>query len=297
MFRWVDTHCHLQLDSREPALLLERARDVRHVVVPGIDLATSRAASVLASLHPERVTFAAGLHPHDSARWSDQRRELVPLMSEASAIGETGLDFYRNLSPHNAQMESFLSHHRLAVDLDKPLIVHCRDAFREVYDVLDRKGAGPWVVLHCWTGGPRWSRRFLDLGVSFSFAGPVTFETGDTVRRGAAVVPPDRALVETDTPYLAPVPHRGEPNEPANVALVGQALARVWGMDAGEVARLTTSRAAKLFGLGGCTDNGSPTAPVDDHPVSGQRDRCCRRCQRPAPWVFPQVRKYPRTPV
>ena len=249
MVRWVDTHCHLQLDGREPASLLDRAPEVRHVVVPGVDLVSSRNARLLASLHPERVAFTAGLHPHDSARWSEQRTELLPLMNEASAIGETGLDFYRNLSPRDAQMDSFVAHHRLALELGKPLVVHCRDAFREIYDVLDREGSGPWVVLHCWTGGPRWSRRFLDLGVSFSFAGPVTFETGDTVRRGAAVVPPDRALVETDTPYLAPVPHRGEPNEPAHVALVGQALARVWGMDPGEVARLTTKRALKLFDL------------------------------------------------
>ena len=106
------------------------------------------------------------------------------------AIGETGLDFYRNLSPPAAQMESFVAHHGLALDMGKPLVVHCRDAFRQIYEVLERDGAGPWVVLHCWTGGPRWSRRFSELGVTFSFAGPVTFETGDTVRRGAAVVPP-----------------------------------------------------------------------------------------------------------
>ena len=249
MVQWVDTHCHLQLDSREPTLLLERATDVRHVVVPGIDLATSRDARRLASLHPERVTFTAGLHPHESTRWPGERAEIIPLMNEASAIGETGLDFYRDLSPRDIQMQNFVDHHRLAIELGKPLIVHCRDAFREVYHVLERGGSGPWVVLHCWTGGPRWSRRFLDLGVSFSFAGPVTFETGDTVRRGAALVPPDRALVETDTPYLAPVPYRGKPNEPAHVALVGQALARVWGIDVGEVSRLTSNRASMLFGL------------------------------------------------
>lgn len=249
MIRWVDTHCHLQLDGREPVSLLERAPDVRHVVVPGVDLGSSLDARTLSSLHPGRVAFTAGLHPHDSALWPEQRADLVRLMDEASAVGETGLDFYRDLSPRDAQMESFLAHHRLAVELNKPLVVHCRDAFRQVYDVLDRKGAGPWVVLHCWTAGPRWSRRFLDLGVSFSFAGPVTFETGDTVRRGAEVVPPERALVETDTPYLAPVPHRGEPNEPAHVALVGQALARVWGIETGEVARLTTKRALRLFDL------------------------------------------------
>ena len=249
MGQWVDTHCHLQLDGREPGPLLERAADVRCVVVPGVDLRTSRDARALARLYPKRVFFAAGLHPHDATRWEEQRKELVPLMNEASAIGETGLDFYRNLAPRTAQLQSFVEHHRVALDTRKPLIVHCRDAFREIYEVLDREGSGHWVVLHCWTGGPRWSKRFVELGVTFSFAGPVTFETGDTVRRGAAVVPPSRVVVETDTPYLAPVPHRGEPNEPAHVSLVGAALARVWGMDTVEVARLTSNRATRVFGL------------------------------------------------
>ena len=249
MGRWVDTHCHLQLDRRDPELLLERATDVRGVLVPGVDLASSRRARALAQRHPGRVGFAAGLHPHDATRWSVEGDDLVALMHEAAAIGETGLDFYRNLAPRQAQLESFAAHHRMALELGKPLVVHCRDAFRQIYEFLEREAAGAWVVMHCWTGGPRWSKRFSELGVTFSFAGPVTFETGDTVRRGAAEVPPHRVLVETDTPYLAPVPHRGELNEPAYVSLVGAALARVWGMDPGEVARLTSDRAAAVFGL------------------------------------------------
>ena len=132
-------------------------------------------------------------------------------------------------------------------DLRKPIIVHCRDAFADVIELIEEAGAGPQTVMHCWTGGPRWTRRYLDLGVMFSFAGPVAFDTGDTVRLGAAQVPPERALVETDTPYLAPPPHRGEPNEPAWVALVGAALGRVWGMGADEVAEVTTANAARVF--------------------------------------------------
>lgn len=249
MGRWVDTHCHLQLDGRDPEHLLERATEVRGVVVPGVDLASSRGARALARHHPGRVAFAAGLHPHYASKWNVERDDLMALMHEAAAIGETGLDFYRDLAPRESQVKSFAAHHRLALELGKPLVVHCRDAFREIHEFLDREGAGEWVVMHCWTGGPRWSKRFSELGVTFSFAGPVTFETGNTVRRGASVVSPDRVLVETDTPYLAPVPHRGEPNEPAYVPLVGAALARVWAMDAMEVARLTSDRAASVFGL------------------------------------------------
>lgn len=218
-------------------------------MVPGVDLASSHGARALARRHPGRVAFTAGLHPHEANKWGVEGDDLVALMHEAAAIGETGLDFYRNLAPREAQLESFAAHHRIALELGKPLVVHCRDAFRQIYEFLDREGAGSWVVMHCWTGGPRWSKRFSELGVTFSFAGPVTFDTGDTVRRGAAAVPPDRVLVETDTPYLAPVPHRGERNEPAFVNLVGAALARVWGMERTEVARLTSRRASSLFGL------------------------------------------------
>jgi len=164
------------------------------------------------------------------------------------AIGETGLDFYRDLSPRDAQEASLRDHIEIAADVDKPLIVHCRDAFSDVHRILSDTGAGLRTVLHCWTGGRRWARRFLDLGVTFSFAGPVAFETGETIRLSAEVIPPERALVETDTPYLAPPPHRGKPNEPAWVSLVGEALARVWGMDVERVASMTSENAARVFG-------------------------------------------------
>ncbi len=246
--QWVDTHCHLQLDERDPVLLLERATEVDWVVVPGVDLESSKRAARLASEHPGRVLATAGLHPHDAANWRDQADGLSEIASTAAAIGETGLDFYRDLSSRADQARTFRHQARLAVDLGKPIVVHCRDAFANVIEILEETGLGEQTVMHCWTGGPKWTRRYLDLGVMFSFAGPVAFETGETVRLGAAQVPPERALVETDTPYLAPPPHRGQPNEPAWVALVGAALAGVWGMQVEEVARVTTANAARVFG-------------------------------------------------
>jgi TatD DNase family protein len=245
---WVDTHCHLQLDEREPEVLLTRAGAVDWVVVPGVDLASSEAAMALAAKHPDRVLATAGLHPHDAELWPAQASGIAAMASEVAAIGETGLDFYRNLSPRELQITSFRAQVELALDHRKPIIVHCRDAFADVYSIIHDTGVGPHAVLHCWTGGPKWTRRFLDLGVTFSFAGPVAFETGETVRYGAVEVPPDRALVETDTPYLAPPPHRGKPNEPAWVALVGAALAGVWGLPAEEVAAVTSSNARRVFG-------------------------------------------------
>lgn len=245
---WVDTHCHLQLDGREPVFLLERAPEVEWVVVPGVDSASSTSSVELARTLPGRVVATAGLHPHEASRWTEQQASIEALAPQVGAIGETGLDFYRDLSPRSDQEASFRDHIALAVDLDKPVIVHCRDAFERVHDILEETDAGPLAILHCWTGGTRWTRRFLQLGVTFSFAGPLAFETGETIRLGAELVPPERALVETDTPYLAPPPHRGEQNEPAWVALVGEALARVWGMEVEEVAGITSTNAARLFG-------------------------------------------------
>jgi TatD DNase family protein len=244
---WVDTHCHLQLDGRPPLDLLERAGDVDWVVVPGVDADSSAAAGALARDFPERVLAAAGLHPHDASAWPQQRGAIERLASEVAAIGETGLDFYRNLAPAAAQEASFRDHIAIALDLDKPIVVHCRDAFSAVHAILEETGVGPGAILHCWTGGRRWTKRFLELGVTFSFAGPVAFETGETIRLGAELVPPERALVETDTPYLAPPPHRREPNEPAWVAYVGAALSKVWGLPEQEVASITSANAARVF--------------------------------------------------
>lgn len=248
MTTWVDSHCHLHMSERDPEDLLQRARlaGVDWVVCPGTDAAGSEASARLAAAHPGVVLSTAGLHPHDAAMWPEQRERIEALAVEASAVGECGLDFYRNLSPRDAQRSAFRDQLELARRLVKPVIVHCRDAFAEVHEDIESSGHDR-VVLHCWTGGPKWTKRFDDLGVTFSFAGPITFAGGDTVRRAAAVVPPERTMVETDTPYLTPPPDRALPNEPANVVRVGAALAEVWGVADDEVARLTTAAAERVF--------------------------------------------------
>ena len=245
---WVDTHCHLQLDGRPPHELLERAEHVDWVVAPGVDAISSKASLALSEQFPGRVLATAGLHPHEAVAWPEQGPTIAELAPAVSAIGETGLDYYRDLSPRVDQERSFRDQIDLALVHDKPLIVHCRDAFADVHRVIEDTGVGPKAVLHCWTGGTRWTKRFLDLGVLFSFAGPIAFETGETIRLAAALVPPERALVETDTPYLAPPPHRGEQNEPAWVVYVGGALADVWGLPNQRVAEITSANAAEVFG-------------------------------------------------
>lgn len=245
---WVDTHCHLQLDGRPPSELLGRATDVDWVVVPGVDAESSAASLALSREFQGQVLATAGLHPHEASMWPDQRTAIEDMARQVSAIGETGLDFYRHLAPAEDQETSFRDHIAIARELGKPIVVHCRDAFSAVHTIVEETGVGPQTILHCWTGGRRWTRRFLDLGVTFSFAGPVAFETGETIRLAAELVPPERALVETDTPYLAPPPHRGEQNEPAWVEYVGAALSKVWALSEVDVASITSANAARVFG-------------------------------------------------
>jgi len=247
---WVDSHCHLFITDRDPQPLMERAvaAGVRWMMVPGVDLETSRAARSLAAQHPDRLVWSAGLHPHDADAWRATGADISALAADAAAVGECGLDYYRNLAPRDVQREVFRAHLELASALHKPVIIHCRDAFSDVYEHLEYAELGEQAVLHCWTGGTRWTKRFADLGVTFSYAGPVTFETGETVRIGARHAPPAQTMVETDTPYLTPPPHRQEPNEPAYVPLIGAALAEVWGLTIDDVAAHTTATAHRIFG-------------------------------------------------
>lgn len=246
---WVDSHCHLQLAEAETDDLMAEAvaADVGWVMVPGIDAASSAAARRLAD-GDDRLKWAAGLHPHDASLWPEQADRIAALAADADAVGEIGLDFYRDLSPRGVQLEAFTAQIELAQELGLPILVHCRDAFAALYDIIEATGVGPATVLHCWTAGPRWTRRFRDLGVTFSFAGPVAFENGDTVRRGAAEAPPDRTMVETDTPLLSPPPFRNEENRPANVVLIGEALAGVWGERVADVEESTTAAAHRILG-------------------------------------------------
>lgn len=251
--RWVDSHCHLFAGAEPPAILLDRAiaSGVEWLMCPGIDLETSLESRLIAHNHPGRVLWAAGLHPHDATKWVDQSVRLSALIAEADAIGECGLDYYRDLSPRPVQREAFRGQLELASSLAKPIIVHCRDAFADIYEALGSAGLGEKAILHSWTGGPKWTKRFAAIGVTFSFAGMVTYPTADTLRLAVAVVPPERCMVETDTPYLSPQEHRDRPNEPAFVPITGAAVAEVWGTDVAEVARLTTNTAQRVFGFGG----------------------------------------------
>ena len=253
---WFDSHCHLfDCIGDDVTDVVERARaaGVAEMLVAATDLDTSRSAMSLAAT--EGLYAAVGVHPNESHRWDEATgAQLEDHLgkAEAVALGETGLDFYRDSSPVDRQRHAFISHIDLARRFDKALVVHTRDSIADALELLEATGPPERVVFHCWSGGLRHMERALELGAFISFAGNVSFRKAADLRGLAALVPDDRLVIETDAPYLAPEPKRGRPNEPALVALVGAVVAEVRGVAIDRLAQMTTANARRLFGL----DNG-----------------------------------------
>jgi TatD DNase family protein len=249
---WFDSHCHLQmLDvTVEDALGRSREAGVEGMVCVGTDLESSVRALAVAAREPD-VWAAVGLHPHDATAQPTEWPGIVELSTadRVVAIGETGLDYFYEHSPRDEQIVSFRLHIQLAHERDLALVIHSRDAWDDTFRVLEEEGIPPRTIVHCFTGGPAEAERSLALGAHLSFSGIVSFKNADDVRAAAAITPADRMLVETDAPFLAPVPHRGRTNEPAFVADVGAALAEATGRDLGAVAESTRSVARTLLRL------------------------------------------------
>ena len=239
------------LDDASDAVLADaRAAAVDGLVCVGCDVASSRDAVALAGAAPD-VWAAVGLHPHDARDLDAAWEELCDLATapRVVAIGESGLDFYYNHSGAADQLRSFRAHIGLARERDLALVVHVRDAWDALFEVFAELGAPDRTVLHCFTGGPDELARAVAAGCSVSFSGIVSFKNAAEIRAAALACPADRLLVETDAPYLAPVPHRGQPNRPAFVADVGRALAAARNESVEETAALTSANARRLFGL------------------------------------------------
>jgi TatD DNase family protein len=250
--RWTDDHCHLHFREAAPTdvdQLVATAREagVERMVTVGCDVADSVAAIEAARGRPE-VWATAGVHPHEAAAGIDGLEELLA-DPEVVAVGECGLDYFYEHSPREAQREVFAAQIALAHRHRLPLVIHSRDAWDDTFDVLDAEGTPESTVFHCFTGGPAEARRCLDIGAHLSFSGIITFKTADDLRAAAAMCPLDRLLVETDSPYLAPVPHRGKPNRPALVPLVGAAVAAVRGIEVDEIAAATWANAEAFYRL------------------------------------------------
>jgi TatD DNase family protein len=232
--------------------VIARARDagVAAMVVVGTDLESSRQAVDLAAQHPD-VYATVGLHPHDASRLDAEWDELIPLATSPHvvAVGEAGFDFHYMHSPPDAQEAAFRAQIRLARTLDRALVIHSREAWDATFTVLADEGVPARTIFHCFTGGAAEADRALELGAALSFSGIVSFKSADDVRAAAARCPADRLLVETDAPYLAPVPYRGKENEPAFIGAVGEALATAVGRDPADVAASTAAAATTWLDL------------------------------------------------
>ena len=261
---WVDSHCHIQPDHarvHSAADLLTRARaaGVDWMVCVGTDLASSRAAVELAAEHAE-VFASVGLHPHDAERFNAEWPQLCEIARSAPnvvGIGECGFDLYYEHAPRDQQGVAFRAQIELALELDQTLVIHTRDAWDDTFDMLCAIGVPERTIVHCFSGGPVEAARALELGCYLSFSGIVSFKSADDVRAAAAMTPPDRLLVETDSPFLAPVPFRGKDNEPCYVGHVGTALADARGVRVEEIAQLTSANAVRAFACGGAIARGS----------------------------------------
>jgi TatD DNase family protein len=245
-----DTHCHLGYDEKVAAND-EHARaiaaQVTGMLCVGTDAESSQHARELSRL--PGVRWSAGLHPNDATRFAAEWHAIEALARSpgCTAIGETGLDCYRDRTPLDQQQASLRAHLQLARELDLPVILHCRDAFAPLFAVM--RSEPPFRgVMHCFSGAIDEVRESLDLGLYVSFAGPLTYPKNDALRAAAAFAPADRIVVETDSPFLPPQTFRGKRNEPAYVVHTLQALANVRGLSLEEAADLTFANSLRLFG-------------------------------------------------
>lgn len=244
-----DSHCHVH-DERMPggvdgAVEAARAAGVTTMVTVGCDRDTSLAAIDAAERHDD-VWATVGLHPHEAVHTVDTIADLFD-HPKVVAVGEAGFDFYYEHSPRAEQAEAFAAQIRLARQLDLPLIIHTRDAWDETFDVLDAEGTPERTIFHCFTGGPDEAEACVERGAFVSFSGIATFKSAADVQAAATTVPLDRLLVETDAPYLAPVPHRGKTNQPAWVAHTVQFIADLRDEPVATIAEVTDANGHAVF--------------------------------------------------
>ncbi len=261
--RLIDSHCHIdavEYDAdREEVVARAREAGVEHMVLVGLwrageGVASARRALDLAATDSEFFSPTACVHPHDVALVSSSDWRAIDDLCgrpEVVAVGETGLDYHYDHSPRDAQQEGFRHFIRLARGVDRPLVIHTREAEADTYRCLDEEGVpAAGAVIHCFTGDRKAALEYLARGLMISFSGVATFKNTEEIREASKLVPIERMLVETDAPYLAPIPHRGKRNEPAWVARTVEVLAQVKGISAEVLAAATAENARRFFRLG-----------------------------------------------
>jgi TatD DNase family protein len=247
---WADSHCHIPYEGVGAAAIeTARAAGVTRIITVGTSAAESAAGVEVARRH-DGVWATVGLHPHEAVEGVEGvSRLLADPDPVVVAVGECGLDYHYDHSPRPVQRQAFAAQIRLAAELDLTLVVHTREAWDDTFNILAGEGPPARWILHCFSGGPAEAERGLGMGAMLSFSGIVTFKSAEDVRAAAVACPLDRLLVETDSPYLAPVPYRGRPNSPALVPVVGAAVAAGRGVAPEVIEEATWANTAAVFRL------------------------------------------------
>lgn len=249
-----DSHCHLD-DSRYDAdrdAVLARAREagVQYIVNPGADLQTSQNAVAMGAKYPH-IYATVGIHPHDAKDLDDAALQLIAHLAKKPkvvAIGEIGLDFHYDLSPRDVQRQGFIEQLRLAKQLGLPVVIHDREANQEVFETLRaEKAFETGVLMHCYSGSAELAKQYVKLGAVLSIAGPITFSNARKTVEVVEAIPLEHLLIETDGPYLTPIPYRGKRNEPAYVRFVAEKIAEIKGITTEEVGEQTCRNAMRFF--------------------------------------------------
>ncbi len=254
---YFDTHAHMddrRFDKDREELFKELpSRGISLMINPGTDLTSSKKAIEYARTY-EYVYAAVGFHPHDAKNMQDEDLDMLEEMAlnnpKVVAIGEIGLDYHYDFSPREVQKERFIQQLELAAKLKLPVIIHNRESHGDMMNILEeKKNILTGGVMHCYSGSWEMAERLLDLGFYISLAGPVTFKNAKRAVEVAKKIPLDRLLIETDSPYLTPVPHRGKRNDPGYVKFVAEKIGELRGLSGEEVGRITKENGMRLFSI------------------------------------------------
>jgi len=297
---FIDTHCHLNFDpfdnDREAVIKRTKEEGIDYIINIGSDLESSRQSVDLSREH-DFIYATVGVHPHHAQEVTPDVIADLKLLAQANnkvvAVGEVGLDYFRNLSPKDVQQKVFRGFIALAAELNLPLIIHDRDAHDDVLAILsdnscpgnrqkkksqENTGLKFKGVVHCFSGDEALAEEFIKLGFNISFTGNITFKKAEALREVVKAVPIEKILLETDAPFLAPQALRGKRNEPANVKYIAEEIARIKGLSVEDIARITSLNAKKLFSLGGIEDKGKIVYPIRDSLYVNITNRCTNDC-------------------
>jgi TatD DNase family protein len=287
----IDTHCHLEMghydEDRTETIKRALEAGVGRMLTVATNMADGEKVLKIASEH-KQVFCALGIHPHDSPEaGTENLAELARRLAQpkALALGEIGLDFFKNYAPRDVQIRAFQLQLELADELDMPIIIHDRDAHEETVGILREQGKAPYRgVFHCFAGDVDIARQVLDLGFYLSFTGAITFKKETRSHEVLRMAPRDRVMIETDAPFLTPTPYRGKRNEPAYVRFVAEKLAELWGIPVDLVARITSDNAYRLFGFEAAIMEPAISYEWKESLYLNITNRCGNQCDFCAKW-------------